>query len=86
MMVPEHTMWWPFAGMWIFPLIFFAVVILAVFLFAGRWGCGRSWCGMGRHHGEEGKSDSALEILKQRYARGELSRDEFEQMKKDILS
>jgi len=27
---------------------------------------------------------TAQEILKERYARGEISRDEFEQMKKDI--
>lgn len=29
-------------------------------------------------------SNSALEILKTRYAKGELTRDEFEKMKKDI--
>ncbi len=28
----------------------------------------------------------ALEILKQRYARGEISREEFERMKRDLLS
>ncbi|MBP2641739.1 MAG: hypothetical protein H6Q66_2690 [Firmicutes bacterium] len=28
--------------------------------------------------------DSALEILKKRYARGEISREEFEKMKADI--
>lgn len=31
-------------------------------------------------------NDSALEILKQRYARGELTREEFESMRQDILS
>ncbi|MFA7383504.1 MAG: SHOCT domain-containing protein [Desulfurivibrionaceae bacterium] len=31
-----------------------------------------------------GREDSALEILKRRYARGELSKEQFEAMKKDI--
>ena len=30
-------------------------------------------------------SGTAHEILKERYAKGEISRDEFEQMRKDIL-
>ena len=29
--------------------------------------------------------NSALEILKRRYAKGELSKEQFEEMKKDIL-
>jgi len=32
-----------------------------------------------------GGADSALEILKRRYARGEISKEQFEEMKKDIL-
>ena len=31
-----------------------------------------------------GRNQSALEILRQRYARGEIDRDEFEQKKKDL--
>ena len=85
-MGPEQMIWWPWAGMWIFPMIMFAVIIILVFLFAGRrGGCWFPWSGPGRYHGG-GESESALEILKKRYAKGEITKDEFEQMKKDILS
>jgi len=35
--------------------------------------------------GNRGKDDLALEILKQRYARSEISREEFEQKKKELM-
>lgn len=84
-MGPEHTMWWPWAGMWIFPMIMFAVIIFVAFLFAGRRGCHAPWCGRGRYHGEGGESESALEILKKRYAKGEITKEEFEEMRKDVM-
>ena len=34
--------------------------------------------------GKEEKLDSAIEILRQRYARGEINKDEFEAKKKDL--
>jgi putative membrane protein len=37
-----------------------------------------------RNGGASG-SESAIEILKKRYARGEISKEQFEQMKKDLL-
>lgn len=86
-MGPDHTIWWPWAGMWIFPMIMFAVILILIFLFAGRrWGCWHWWSGPGRYYGEGRESETALEILKKRYAKGEITKDEFEQMKKDILS
>lgn len=35
--------------------------------------------------GESSRQDSALEILKRRYVRGEISKEEFEDKKKDLL-
>jgi uncharacterized membrane protein len=33
---------------------------------------------------QRAEADSALEILRQRYARGEINKDEFEAKKKDL--
>ncbi len=71
--------WGGFPWMWIFPLIFliFLIVMLGFFFRGGSF----PMCG---GHEAQGKDTSARELLDQRYARGEISREEYQQMKKDL--
>ena len=70
-----------FGGFWflghLFRLAVFAAVIVAV-VYAVRFGTGRYRTGTG------GRDDSSLEILRRRYANGEISKEEFEQKKNDL--
>ena len=56
-----------------------AVGIVAVVLWV------KSWLEQGRPGSASREPDSALEILKKRYARGEISKDEFEKKRNDLL-
>ena len=67
-------------GMWVFPMLgifLFLVVFIAIF---GR-GCRPPW-----HSDRQNQEESALDILRKRYAKGEISKEQFEQMKKDVLT
>ena len=64
---------------WIFWLVLIAVIVWAVVTIVNR----------NQRYGSERNSpqhDDALEILKKRFARGEINREQFEQMKKDLTS
>ena len=73
-----HPMWWIWGtwgiGMMLFMLVFWGLVITAIVL-GIRWLVSQ---------GKESRSDTALEILRQRYARGEINREEFEAKKRDL--
>ena len=66
------------------------VIVVGYFLWRGCGGWrmgGRGGCCGGSHYGRYSSyqsRDDALSILRQRYARGEISREQFEQMRKDI--
>ncbi len=73
------------SGMWIFPISGMIMMVVVIYLVFGRGNQRSPWCGLGRYNGTSENPESALDIVKKRYARGEITRDEFEQIKKDIL-
>jgi len=70
-------------GMWIWPLLVI-VLIMALVLFFGKGFAARNF--PSPDAGAQQSREIALDILKKRYAKGEVSKEDFEQMKKDLLS
>jgi uncharacterized membrane protein len=64
-------------------VICIAFVLVACFI-ASRCFSGRFQCGTSGAKGGSVPQDSASEILKTRYAKGEINREEFERMNQEI--
>jgi putative membrane protein len=74
-MHPMPWMWGAWGlGMMVMMLVFWGVVIIGVVL-GIRWLAGQ---------GQRSRSGGALDILRERYARGEINRDEFEAKQRDL--
>jgi putative membrane protein len=65
-------------GMILMGLFWIAIIVGIIFLI--RW----LFVSAGTKSYRADSEDSALEILKKRYARGEINKEEFEQKKKDL--
>ena len=68
-----------YGTMFIMPILWIAVIGLIV------WAVAAATRRPGESDGSSGLVDSALEILKRRYARGEINKEEYESKKKDIV-
>lgn len=83
-MGPEHFGW---GGWWVFPVVMTLVMVMVLFLVFGRGGSRGPWRNNTEGPSNHNKgSETAMEILKKRYAKGEITREEFEQIKKDLES
>lgn len=67
--------WMPMMGLGMLFLVLFWVFVIAGVIYLVKWLTGQ---------GIAGRPDSSLEILKKRYARGEISKQEFEDMRRDL--
>lgn len=72
-------------------MLIFWVIIIIIFLWLISWIVGQNrhnslfCCGDHNHnHDTDEKNGNALEILKERYAKGEIDKKEFEEKKKDL--
>lgn len=70
--------WGPGFG-WLFMILFWVFVVLGVVALV-RWLYGSSGSSQ-----NSPPQKTALQILEERYARGEIERDEFEQKRKDLI-
>ena len=70
-----------FGGGWFMPIIMIAFWGLVI------WGIVALARGVASpsNSGSSNQTDSALEILKRRYARGEINKQEYEERKKDLI-
>ena len=75
---------WDGGGFGLFGMVFmllFWVLIIAGIVLVVKW-----LAEQGRSRGTSGSGgESALDILKKRYARGEIGKEEFEAKKRDLL-
>ena len=76
----RELFWWSPLGIYEL-LIVAAILAFVCWLFFRRRG---SFSPAGPYPGSD--SDTAMEILKKRYARGEITKEEFEVMKRDLLN
>lgn len=68
--------WFGFGFGWIFMVLCWGLVIWGIIVFV-RW--------LARQEQGKHNEKSAINILKERYAKGEINKEEFEAKKKDLI-
>ena len=69
----NHGWWWGFGPL---SMLLFWVLVIVALVALGKWIFDRP--------GDTPRGKTALDILKERYARGEIGKEEFDQKKRDL--
>lgn len=90
-MMREYGDWDGYSGMmnsagwfgfgWVVPILFWVLIIWLIIVLVQHFSSERN----GRSYREMEKRDLALDILRERYAKGEVSKEEFEARKNDLM-
>ena len=76
--------WFPFwtGGRWLPPLMMILFCIIGMFL-CSRMCCGGAWTPWGRGSQARG-AETPLDIAKRRYAQGEITKEQYEEIKRTL--
>lgn len=76
------TGWWIFGAIWM--TLFWGTIIALVVWAISRFSGGGTSATEPSARSAQLQEDSAVEIARKRYARGEITREEFEQLRRDL--
>jgi len=68
---------------WIFMLLFWGLIIWGIIVLAKSVSSEGGCCG-GNQQNPENRENNAVNILKERYAKGEISKEDFDRIKNDL--
>ena len=74
--------WWHYGGWWAGLGIILMIIFWGLIIWLIVWAIRRSGAGSGPGSGQV--QQTPLDIAKTRYARGEITKEQFEQIKKDL--
>ena len=76
-------MWFGMGFMWLWPI---GLIIISIIIYYAITGLYRRGCCSHPSHNQQSQysGGGALEVLKQRYAKGEITREQFMQMKEEL--
>jgi putative membrane protein len=75
--------WW--SGVWVFPIMMMLIFAFVLYLIFGQSRFRRRWEG-GFGNESSGHFETSLDIIKKRYAKGEINKEELEEIKRELLT